>query len=198
MKTKILQAFVLFTIITIIAVLGIFLAYKVVQKHKISQSLQQRQAARNRQRAFREKFNNRMAQDRDKYTAEQLREAEDLIRVADQKWRSPEAIESCQTIIKKYPGTDRAGCALLYLAQTSQGDERIKHFQDCIEKYNDCFYGDGVQVGAFARFILARDYRSHGEKQKAEALLAEIRSEYADAIDHDGNLFVDRLKADSK
>ena len=87
---------------------------------------------------------------------------------------------------------------MLYLAQKSQGDERAKHLQDCIEKYNDFFYGDGVQVGAFARFLLAQDYRSQGEQQKAEALENEIKAQYPEAVDHGGNLLVDSLKAGSK
>jgi hypothetical protein len=139
-----------------------------------------------------------MAQDRKNYTQKQLDEAEQLYSVANQKWGTPETIESLQTMIKKYPDLDRTGCAVLYLAQMSQGDERARHLQDCIEKYNDCFYGDGVQVGAYARFLLVEDYRSMGEEKKAEALSTEIRSEYAGAIDHRGNLLVDSLKVDSK
>ena len=60
---------------------------------------------------------------------------------------TPEATESLQTMIKKYPDINRTGCATLYVAQKSQGDERAGYLQECIEKFNDCFYGDGVQVG---------------------------------------------------
>ena len=49
-------------------------------------------------------------------------------------------------MIKKYPDINRTGCATLYVAQKAQGDERARYLQDCIEKFNDCFYGDGVQV----------------------------------------------------
>jgi hypothetical protein len=132
------------------------------------------------------------------YSPEQLRDAERLYQVANQKWGTPEATESLQEMIKKYPGINRAGCATLYLAQTSQGDERAKYLQDCIEKYNDCFYGDGVQVGVYARFLLASDYRSKGEEEKAAALYNEIKAKYADAIDHSGKLLVDSIKTDSK
>ncbi len=152
----------------------------------------------NRRKALRERFEKKTAQDQNKYTPQQLGEAEDLYRVANQKWGSPEAIESLQTMIKKYPDINRTGCATLYLAQTSQGDERAKYLQACIEKYNDCFYGDGVQVGVYARFLLVQDYRSKGEDKKAEALSTEIKTKYADAVDHNGNLLVDSLKADSK
>lgn len=165
---------------------------------QLMEPLKAQQAIDNRRKALRKRFEKKMAQDRDKYNPEQLREAEELMRIADQKWGSPEADESCQTIIKKYPDINRTGCAMLYLAQTSQGEERARYLQDCIEKYNDCFYGDGVQVGAYARFLLAQDYRSKGEQKKAEALSDEIKTNYADAIDHGGNLLVDSLKADLK
>jgi hypothetical protein len=165
---------------------------------KVLEPVRAQQAVDNRRRALREKFEQRRAQDRDKYTPEQLREAEELTGVADQKWGSPEGIEGLKTIIKKYPDSNRAGCSTLYLAQLSQGEERAKYFQDCIGKYNDCFYGDGVQVGAFARLLLAQDCRNNGDGKKAEALENEIKTQYADAVGHNGNLLVDSLKADSK
>ena len=101
-------------------------------------------------------------------------------------------------MIQKYPDLDRTGCAVLYLANMSKGADRAKHLQDCIDKYNDCFYGDGVQVGAYARFLLAEDYQHNGEAEKAKALFDEIKSQYADAIDHGGTLLVDSIKANKK
>jgi hypothetical protein len=101
-------------------------------------------------------------------------------------------------LIKKYPGFNRAGCAMLYVAQMSRGDERAKYLQDCIEKYDDCFYGDGVQVGAYARFLLAEDCRSKGEEEKAAAFYSEIRARFAEAIDHSGKLLVGGIKAEPK
>jgi hypothetical protein len=165
---------------------------------QILEPLKAQQALDNRRKAFRQRFDKKMAQDQEKYTPEQLRDAETLYQVANQKWGSAEASESLQTMIKKYPDINRTGCATLYVAQRSQGDERARYLQDCIEKYNDCLYGDGVQVGAYARFLLAQDYKSKGEEKKAEALCAEITTKYADAIDHGGNLLVDSLKAESK
>ena len=181
------------------------LTQRVVQLEKQVQEISQllepikaQQVIDNRRKALQERFEKKMAQDQHKYTPEQLREAENLYQVASQKWGSPEATESLQTMIKKYPDINRTGCATLYVAQTSQGDERAKHLQDCIEKYNDCFYGDGVQVGAYARFLLAEDYRTKGEEKKAKALYNEIKAKYADAIDHGGKLLVDSLNADLK
>jgi len=198
-KMSMKRSTVLFTIIAII--IGISLVYKVVQTHRISQSLEplKAQPARaSRQMALRGRFEKRMAQDRSKYTADQLREAENLMRIGDEKYGSPEANESCQTLIKNYPDSDRAGCAMLYLAQMSQGDGRARYLQECIDKYNDCFYGDGVQVGVYARFLMAQDYRGNGERAKADDLFNEIKSKYPDAVDHSGNLLVNLIKANKK
>jgi len=171
------------------------------QVQDISQLLEPikaQQALEKRRAEFHKKFEQKMAQDAAKYTQEQLREAEQLYQVANQKWGTPEASESLQKMIEKFPDANRTGCAVLYLAQSAQGDDRAKHLQECIEKHDGCFYGDGVQVGAYARYLLVQDYRSQGNKEKAEALENEIKTQYAGAIDHAGNLLVDSLKTDSK
>jgi cyclic lactone autoinducer peptide len=147
-------------------------------------------ATNSSQQSLRERFVNRTAQDQEKYTPQQLHDAEQLYLVANQRWGTAEAKESLQTMIREYPDINRTGCAVLYLAQMSQGDERARYLQDCIDKYNDCFYGDGVQVGAYARFLLAGDCQSRGETGKAGALFDEIKTQYAGAIDHQGNLLV--------
>lgn len=171
------------------------------QVEEISQWLQPlkaQQAAEDRRKALRERFEKKMARDRQKYTQEQLREAESLYQVANQKWGTPEAQESLRIMIQRYPDINRTGCATLYVAQKSKGDERAKYLKECIENFNDCYYGDGVQVGAYARFLLAGDYVSRGEQEEAAALYNEIQAKYSDAVDHSGKLLVDTIKATSK
>jgi hypothetical protein len=56
-------------------------------------------------------------------------------------------------------------------------------------------YGDGVQVGAYARFLLAWDCKNIGEASRANELRTEIESKYPDAVDHAGNLLVDGFKS---
>jgi hypothetical protein len=101
-------------------------------------------------------------------------------------------------MIKKFPDINRTGCATLYVAQKSEGEERLKYLQQCIDKFNDCFYGDGVQVGAYSRFLLAEDYRRNGEETKAAALYDELKTKYPDAVDHSGRLLVDGIKSLAK
>lgn len=174
------------------------LEQQVQEMSQFLESLKAQQARDNRRQALRVRFEKRMAHDKEKYTPDQLREAEDMYMIASQNSGFAQGSERLEAMIKKYPDVNRSGCATLDVAEASRGDERAKYLHDCIEKFNDCFYGDGVQVGAYARFLLAGDCRQKGEDTKAAALYGEIKAEYADAIDHRGNLLIDRLKDDSK
>ena len=171
---------------------------QVQEMSQLLEPMKAQQAADARRGKLREKFNAKTSADRSKYTPEQLRDAETLYQVANQKWGSPEAADSLQAMIKKYPDVNRTGCAVLYVAQMSQGEERAKNLQACIDKYNDCMYGDGVQVGVYARYLLAQDLRTKGDTKKADELINEIRTQYAEAVDHSGNLLMDHLKAGAK
>ena len=146
------------------------------------------------QLASREKFIQRCELDRKKYTDEQLTEAEKIYQAGDSKWGTPECIEILKQMLEKYPDINRSGCALLDMAVNTTGPESEKYLKDCIQKYDDCYYGDGVQVGAFARFYLADYYSKTGENEKAEALRKEIKDHYSDSIDHHGQLLINLIK----
>ena len=139
------------------------------------------------------KFNQKTAQDRAKYSTDQLAEAEQLYQVANNKWGTVEAAESLEKMIAKYPDINRTGCAVLYVAQHSAGDKKVEYLTKCIEKFNDCYYGDGVQVGAYARLFLAQIYKSTGEDGKAAALLDELTTKFSNAVDHSGNPLMDSV-----
>ena len=197
MQNKIIIGFLAVALVTSVA-LNFVLLQKVAQQDKQLKPVKAQSAAQARQASLRVKFDQKMAQDHQKYSQQELSEAENLYQVANKNWGTLEASNSLQTMIQKYPDIDRTGCAVLYVAQMSQGDLRAQYLQDCIDKYNDCFYGDGVQVGVYARFLLAEDYRSNGERAKMDALFNEIKSKYPDDVDHSGNLLVDLIKANKK
>lgn len=135
----------------------------------------------------------RTAEDRKNYTVEQLREIESLYQVANQKFNTPEAKESLKTLIEKYPKANRTGCAVQYMGQMCSGEEREKYLKLAIKDFGDCFYGSGVQVGAYARFYLASHYKQKGMEKEAQALFDEIRKDYPDAVSHKGRRIVDGL-----
>jgi len=134
------------------------------------------------------KARERMRKDSSIYSDEQLREIEALYQVANQKWQTQEGKDSLKQLIQLFDKANRTGCALLYLGQMSKGKEREEYLQRAIDDFSDCYYGDGVQVGAYARYYLAHYYRENGQEAKAEELLKEIRSAYPDAISHKGRL----------
>lgn len=140
------------------------------------------------------KARERMCKDLETYSQDELRDIETLYQVANKKWRSEEGKESLRKLISKYSSANRTGCALLYLGQMSTGGEQINYLKQAIENFSDCFYGDGAQVGAYARFILLYRYRNDGEKEKAARLAEEIQTDYPDAIDHRGRKVVELLK----
>jgi tetratricopeptide (TPR) repeat protein len=142
----------------------------------------------------------RMRRDAETYSPGELHEIETLYQVANRNWQSPEAQESLKKLVEKYKRANRTGCAILYLGQMSRGDEQIAYFKQAIADYGDCFYGDGVQVGPMARFLLARAYLAGVESneenaEKAKRLFDEIRKDYPEAVDHRGNSLVEQLPA---
>lgn len=141
----------------------------------------------------------RAADDRRNYTPEQLQEIETLYQVANTKGkRSPEAIASLKQLLEKYDKANRTGCATLYLGQASEGAERLEYLTRAVEKFSDCYYFNGCQVGGYGRYVLALTLWEKGEKDKARSLLAELKTTYKDATDHRGRPMSEAAEAAEK
>jgi hypothetical protein len=72
------------------------------------------------------------------------------------------------------------------MGQMSEGQERIDYLTRAVEKFSDCYYLNGCQVGGYGRFVLALTLWESGEKDKAKDLLKELKSKYKNSIDHKG------------
>ena len=140
----------------------------------------------------------RMRKDLEVYSSEDLGKIEKLYQVANKDWRSEEGKNSLKELISKYDKANRTGCALLYLGQMSKGDEQIGYLTKAIEGFSDCYYGDGVQVGAYARMYLAFRYKQDGKADKARALFEEIKTQCPNAIDHRGNPLSEVIEKENK
>ena len=90
-------------------------------------------------------------------------------------------------LVDKYDKANRTGCAILYLGQMTSGEEKAEHLKTAIEQFSDCFYGNGVQVGAYARFLLGHLYLDTDKPEQAKELFDQIKKDYPAAIDHRGN-----------
>src|SRR6478736_6273154 len=77
----------------------------------------------------------RMRRDLDTFTREQLKEIESLYQSANRNLRAPESRGILQELIDKYPSSNRAGCAALYLAQDSGDSDREALLKQAIERH---------------------------------------------------------------
>ncbi|MBF0196780.1 MAG: serine/threonine protein kinase [Planctomycetes bacterium] len=136
----------------------------------------------------------RMRKDYALYTRDELREIERLYQVANKKWRSAEAKESLEKLISKYGNANRTGCAVLYLGQMSTDAEKEKYLQLAINNFSDSYYGDGVNVGAYARYLLAFHYDDIKANSKARELRDNLKRAYPYAINHRGVLLSELMK----
>ena len=73
---------------------------------------------------------------------------------------------------------------MLYLAYRQKGDAQRHALLKVIKKYGDCYYGDGTNVGADAKYFLARYYLSHKQMKKLKLILDDLRENHRAAIHH--------------
>ncbi len=123
-----------------------------------------------------------------------LNAIEKAYQIANQDWINPEAKKAVLFLTTRFPKANRTGCAVLSFAQANKNDDQLTYLKNAIEKYSGCFYANGVQVGAYARLYLGMRYKKEGKDTKAEALFEEVRSSYANAVDHKGLLLTSHLE----
>ncbi len=123
---------------------------------------------------LRSRAQQRMHQDLAVYSTEDLRQLEELYQSANRNLRAPQAKAILQRVVKEFPKSNRAGSAVLYLAQLSSGTDREAYLKTAIEAHSDAWYGDGVQVGALARVQLAGFYAGEGRMAEAKVLAREV------------------------
>lgn len=150
---------------------------------------------RRRQRLRRE-YERRIAQDRATYGDAELGEIEELYQRGDLKWGSEEFKQQLEKLVARYEKANRTGCAVMYLARMSEGKQKERYLKRAIEKFEDCWYGDGAQVGAMARLELGLYYMETGREDEAVEVFAELRRRYRDAVGHKGNLLVEQIPRD--
>lgn len=131
-------------------------------------------------------FKRRCDTDKQTFGEERFREIEKLYQSANGDLKSPGANGILKSLIENYPKANRAGCAAQYLGQMSVGEEKETYLWRAIREFGNCYYGSGVQVGAYARLYLGRHYMAKGMTKEAKALFDEIRKDYPNAINHQG------------
>jgi hypothetical protein len=144
--------------------------------------------------ANKRKAREQMARDAKEYKREEFAALEELYQKGNANPRTPENQAILEEVLEKYPKSNRAGCAALYLGQFSRdAKESEKYLELAIEKYSDCYYLNGTSVGGFARYLLGSKEKQAGHDTKAKKLFDEIRKQYAEATSHNGKLLVEAL-----
>ncbi len=149
-------------------------------KPLIDQEMQRQQVLKLRNQA-----RLRGREDLKNYKPEELEQIEKLY----QSWGAKNGDDQkavALTLEQKFPKANRTGCAMLYLAQISSGEPQIELLKQVIRDYSDCWYFDGVQVGAYARFILGSLLEKNDRHAEAVACFDELIRLYPDAIGHNG------------
>lgn len=136
----------------------------------------------------------RMSLDAEIYSRADLRIIEKLYQTANSNWKSEESQQNLKLLVEKYPRANRTGCAVLYLGQMTQGSEQLDYLNQAIKKYSGCYYGNGVNVGAYARFHLAIRCQKEEKNDEAAELFEEIRTSFPNAIDHKGQLLTTHIR----
>ena len=127
----------------------------------------------------------RMAKDAIFYSEQERTEMEKLY----QSWSVKKGKEKhaiAITMQRRFPKSNRTGCAMLYLAQDNARQKRVDLLKQVIQNYGDCWYGNGVQVGAMARYLLFKTLMETGKQEEAEKYREELKTSCPDAIDHTG------------
>lgn len=130
----------------------------------------------------------RMAKDRERYSKDDLRAIEALYQLGSMKTK--EGREAYARLVRAYPESNRAGCAQLYLARTAEGPEREAMLTRAMTDHGDAWYGDGTQVGPYARALLAEHYAKVGRLDEARAFARAVAKTTPDAVAHDGRPLV--------
>lgn len=151
------------------------------------------ESSKNEIRALRQKAKSHAAEDAERYTPSELEDIETLYREWSTKKGSAQRTVA-KNLLRKYPNSNRTGCGVIYWANICNGREKRDLLRKAIKDYDDCFYFDGVQVGAFARYLLGKELLKNGKKADAEKYFEEIRISYPEAINHKKERLVDLIK----
>ncbi|MEE9368534.1 MAG: hypothetical protein V3V05_06675 [Pontiella sp.] len=136
----------------------------------------------------------RMLLDAEFHSRLDLNVIEKAYHTVNQDWKTEEAKNAINFLIEKFPRANRTGCAVLSLAQATEGTEQLDYLKQAAGKYSGCFFANGVQVGPYARLYLGMRYKREGKDDDAEKLFEELRTIYPYAVDHKGQLLISHLE----
>ena len=155
-----------------------------------SASLTMQQASRDRQlAALRLKAENRVAEDLIRFSPTELLNIEAeyrSTRLAQTSLPDRSRRDILEALAARYPRSNRAGCAVVELAQMSTGDLREQYLNKAINEHADAWFENGAQVGPLATALLAMHYAGLDRLPEAEKLAAELLVRHPASVDTSG------------
>jgi hypothetical protein len=137
----------------------------------------------------------RMMVDAEIYQRHDLQIIEKLYQTANQDWKAENARKAVALLTERYPRANRTGCAVLTLAQSTEGDAQLDLLNKAVGlPFAKSYYSNGVQVGSYARLYLAMRHKKEGKDEDAAKLFEEIRTNFPNAVDHKGQLLTAHLE----
>lgn len=154
----------------------------------------------NRQAYYREFYNLRVEDDQETFSHEQLEQIEKQYGIANKIFNTTEAITILDSLVNnnEFKGANRIGCSLLYLGQMSKKEKKKKYLLTAKSDYSNSWYGDGVNVGAYATYELYFYYKYIGNENEAKKYKSELLNKYANYINHSQTYFKDILSTENK
>ncbi len=98
----------------------------------------------------------------------------------------PDGEPILREIVTRYPKSNRAGCALIELAQLATGTTREAYLKQAMAEHPDSWFENGVQVAPLAQARLAIHYAGLERLEDAERLAADLSARFPQAIDPSG------------
>lgn len=99
-----------------------------------------------------------------------------------------DALAAWRALIDRFPDSNRAGCAAIYMGQQQLTDKDYsgaeESFSLAAKKFGHQKYGDGVEVGGYAYFFLASVYCDTEQYDKAVESLKTLVEKYPYASGH--------------
>lgn len=87
----------------------------------------------------------RMSKDKAIYSPAELAEIESIYKRGSMK--TDDGRKAYADLVLRFPKSNRAGCAALYLARVASGADRTAKLERAAAEFDDTWYGDGTQVG---------------------------------------------------
>ncbi len=134
----------------------------------------------------RKKAQIRIREDEKYYTDQERREIGELYKAWNNTPKLNERKTIAQKMLRRYPKSNWTGCIMVVYSNINSKYEEIRLLKQTVRDYNDCFYGNGTQVGAEARRRLVKCLNRVGKKEEAEKYLRELKESYPTATGFNG------------